>query len=111
MILLYRLVCVSSREADPDMQIFVHLPSGVTITLDVEASYTVEAVKALIKATQGTPTKQQRLIFATEQLEDKLSLSDYTIQQFSTLKLVLRVRGSGSKRAALKIKTVFVSNE
>lgn len=63
------------------MQIFVKTLTGKTITLEVEPTDAVLAVKAKVQEREGIPPEQQQLIFAGKQLEDSKMLTEYNIQR------------------------------
>lgn len=61
-------------------------------TLQVEPSSTIENIKVKIFEVTQYATTSQRLIFSGKSLEDGRTLSDYNIQQESTIQLVLALK-------------------
>jgi hypothetical protein len=89
------------------MQIFCKTLTGKTITLEVEASDTIDMVKSKLDLTMsmvstvqdpgqgGHPPRSTAPHFAGKHLEEGCTLADDNIQKESLIHLVLRLRGGG----------------
>ena len=75
------------------MQIFLKTISGNTRTFFVNPSQLVSEFKLKIQNKLGFIPEEQRLIYAGRQLNDFELLSEYGIQNESTINLLLRLPG------------------
>ena len=82
------------------MVLVVKMPYGTTIILKVVDGCSIKKVKGLIKASEGTPRREQRLIFQHGQLEDGRTLLSYSIRHRAELTLLLRLGGGGKRGRA-----------
>ncbi|KDQ12176.1 hypothetical protein BOTBODRAFT_146882 [Botryobasidium botryosum FD-172 SS1] len=76
--------------ASDRMQVFVRSLDGKAITIDIGPNDTVLQLKQKVHEEVGRPPDQQRLIFSGQQLQDERLVSNYNIQQNSSIILVLR---------------------
>ncbi|KAG2352330.1 ubiquitin-related domain-containing protein, partial [Suillus spraguei] len=75
------------------IRLYVKSLTHKTITLGAESCDTIHVLKSKIQDIEGTAVDDQRLIFAGKPLEDDRTLSDYNIQNDSTIHFILRLRG------------------
>ena len=73
------------------MKIFVMISLDKTVTLNVQASDTVAAVKEKLQDKEGIPRDQQLLLFAGFEIADTQSLKTCFVQNGSTLYLASRI--------------------
>lgn len=71
------------------MIIFIELPAGGTLTMEVESSDSIQQIKQRIQDLEGIHPDRQRLFFGSTELQNGRTLADYNIQVMSTLQLRL----------------------
>lgn len=72
------------------MQIFIRTLIGKIITINVESSYTIEDIKKIVEKREGLVVKKQIFIWNGIFLDNKKSLSDYSINDSEVIKLVIK---------------------
>jgi len=72
------------------MFIFVKTLTGKTLSLDVDPSDSIAAIKNKIESQTSVPASQQKILFAGKELTDDNTLSSYNVQKESMLHLILK---------------------
>ena len=75
-----------SRRLSPGLQVAVNIEK--IIVLEFEPSDSIKKVKMKIQEREGIRSDEQRLVYAGKQLKDDLTLTDYNIQNDSSLQLI-----------------------
>ncbi|XP_062237991.1 uncharacterized protein LOC133945125 [Platichthys flesus] len=76
------------------VQVFLRNEKNVLTTYDITPEETVSDFKHRVKAREGVPESQQRLVYqGTEMSNDKAKLADYNVKALGTIELLMRLRG------------------
>jgi len=73
------------------MQVFIRRIGGRTMTLNVELTDTVDAIKRMIQEKDGTPPDMFYLTHGSKHLDDSKSVAEHQISRNSTLAMRMRL--------------------
>ena len=73
------------------IEVHVKMLTGKMFSILIEENDTLGHVKAKIEEVEGYPVTQQRLVFGGKNLNDGQPISDYDIEQDSTIHLIIRL--------------------
>lgn len=93
------------------MQIFVETVSGKTLTLEVEPTDSIEAIKVKIQEKTGILPACQRLYFAGKILEEGKTLTDYNIQKETMLQLSVGKTNDGTGSTDITVNGTYQAAE
>ncbi|KAL1464127.1 hypothetical protein WDU94_003802 [Cyamophila willieti] len=90
------------------LTIFIETLTGSTFEMVVTPIDSIASIKAKIQRTEGVLVSQQHLLYNMQELDDQSTVQDYGIQDGSTIKLVLSMRGGplGTARRVLPLDDV-----
>ena len=106
MLLVLLLMAAMTVQASA-MQIFVETVSGKTLTLEVEPTDSIEAIKVKIQEKTGILPECQRLYFAGQMLEEGKTLTDYNIQKETMLQLSVGKTNDGTGSTDITVTGVY----
>ena len=72
-----------------DIQVFVKTPRGKTVTLEVEAEEDVDRLKEKLNEKENVSPDKQWLVYDQQLLKDGHPLSEYGVQNESSLSLIV----------------------
>jgi hypothetical protein len=73
--------------------VYIKSLTGRSIDILTTQQMSIEELKMIIQQKESLPIEQQRFIFAGNNLDDSMLVGMYNISKYSTLHLVLRLRG------------------
>ncbi len=72
------------------MRIYIKTLVGKIISLDVEPTLTIKQIKEMIEEKEALPPDHQRPIYKGIDLDNNKTLSNYKIENESTIHLILK---------------------
>ncbi|KAI6659268.1 protocadherin Fat 4-like [Oopsacas minuta] len=93
---VYEFIAVDNDEAI--MCFYVKTLTGQSIPINLDPNVTIEDVKESIEESTGIPVLSQRLLFASHELDDELTVQECGIVSDTTVHLNLELSGGAKKR-------------
>ena len=72
------------------MRVFLKNLDGIVFSVEIEQSDEIASVKAKIEEKTGINPGHQKLIHAGHQMDERLKVSDYNIQEGATINIIHR---------------------
>lgn len=87
---LERLESTEKLMVSAEMRLFVLMPSGKTLRMDVNGALTIRKLKKRVRDLEKVPVEQQDFVLAGASLPDDRTLTECKLQDGSTVPLVIR---------------------
>eukprot|EP01084_Bolivina_argentea_P007878 14786_1 len=93
----------TSGNDEDDIQITIKKLDGDTFFVSLSTTANVLGLKTLIHDQQDVPTNLQRLIYRAQELQDDFPISQYGVQNGSTLHLVVRRNPQNQQQGQVRV--------